>query len=470
MTEENKAVENTMEAQLEQFAPIKAGSIVTGKVVKVDDSTAFVDIGYKYDGQIPVRELSSLAVEKASDIIEVGTEVTCKVVSLNDAKEQLILSKRAIDGEKAWEQLQVKLENGEVIEVQVAEVVKGGLVVDLGVRGFVPSSMVERTFVEDFSGYKGKTLRVVVKEIDRENNKLILSQKDVLEKEFAAKKVQRLAEIKVNDVLTGTVLRLANFGAFVDLGGVDGLVHISELSWEHVKEASAVVSEGDVVTVKVIKIDPANDRISLSMKAVQPGPWELAQSTLKVGAILEGTVKRLTTFGAFVEIVAGVEGLVHISQISHNHIATPQEVLKENQVVTVKILDVNVAEQRISLSIKETEEAPVVEAKEKVDRPRRSKEDEVDPAFLKNEALAMTLGERFGDAFAKLSALAAEQPKEAKAPKKAAATKTKAATAAKEPKVAKEPKAKKAAAPKAEKTEATPKPKSTRAKKATEAE
>lgn len=388
---------NSQESQMGEIAAIKPGDVVKGKVVKVEDNLVLVDIGYKYDGIIPIRELSSLHVEKASDVVKQDEEVSCKVVSIDDEKEKLVLSKRAIDGEKAWDVLQQRLESGEVFEAVVADVVKGGLVVDVGVRGFIPASMVERHFVEDFSDYKGKTLRLKVKEVDKENNKLILSQKDVLDEEFEAGKQQRLSELKVDEVIEGTVQRLTPFGVFVDIGGVDGLVHISELAWEHVKEASDVVKEGDKVKVKVLKVDPANERISLSMKAVQPGPWDRVQADFNIGDIVKGTVKRLVSFGAFVEIAPGVEGLVHVSQIAHRHVATPHEVLKENQEVQVKILDINIAEKRVSLSIKETEEAPAAP-----ERPeRKPREEKIDPSLLSNQGLSLTLGERFGDKLSK---------------------------------------------------------------------
>lgn len=369
----------------------------------MEDNQAYVSIGYKYDGVIPIRELSSLHVDSASDAVEVGQEVEAKVLSIDDEKEKLVLSKRAIDSENAWDQLQKHFEDQDVFEVVVADVVKGGLVADVGVRGFIPASMVERHFVEDFSDYKGRTLRVKVKEIDRENNKVILSQKDVLEQEFEANKVNVMAGLQEGQVIEGTVQRLTQFGAFVDVGGVDGLVHVSELAWTHVDKPSDVLSEGDKVNVKVLKVDPEKGKISLSMKAVQPGPWETAGDKFNSSDIVTGVVKRLVDFGAFVEIAPGVEGLVHISQISHKHIGTPHEVLKEGQEVQVKILDMNPSEQRVSLSIKETEEAPA--QAQKSERPARNnapREEINNPnVSMSNQGLSITLGERFGDKLSK---------------------------------------------------------------------
>ncbi|MDR6884428.1 30S ribosomal protein S1 [Bacillus sp. 3255] len=431
MSDEVKVQDQTQEAQetavsqaeaehaMNNVAVLKKGATVKGKIVKVDADQAFVDIGYKYDGVIPVRELSSVSLDDAGQAVQLGQEVELKVVSINDAKETLVLSKRVVDNEKAWETLQGQLDSKEIIEASVAEVVKGGLVVDIGVRGFVPASMVERQFVEDFSSYKGRTLRLRVKEVDREKNKVILSQKDVLDEEFEANKKKIIEGLQVGQVLDGTVQRLTQFGAFVDIGGIDGLVHISELAWHHVEQASDVVKEGDKVKVQVLKLDPANDKISLSIKATQAGPWSKVESDFNAGDIVTGTVKRLAAFGAFVEVAPGVEGLVHISQIAHRHIGTPHEVLKEGQEVQVKILEINAAEKRISLSIKETEEAPEApaaaapSAKPERERQPRGDRDRGNSAShqkeiagnenvsLSNQGMSLTLGERFGDKLSK---------------------------------------------------------------------
>lgn len=408
MSEEIKNQEVTEAAtqdELDSFVSLKKGDTVKGTIVKLEDNQAYVSIGYKYDGVIPVRELSSVQVENINDAVAVGQEVECKVVSIDDEKERLVLSKRAIDSENAWEQLAKYQESGEVFEVTVSDVVKGGVVADVGVRGFIPASMVERHFVEDFSDYKGKTLRVKVKELDRETNKVILSQKDVLDAEFEANKQKVIADLAEGQQLEGTVQRLTQFGAFVDVGGVDGLVHVSEIAWSHVDKPSDVLSEGDKVTVKVLKVDPEKGKISLSIKAAQPGPWETASEQFNTGDIVTGVVKRLVQFGAFVEIAPGVEGLVHISQISHKHIGTPHEVLKEGQEVQVKILELNSAEKRASLSIKETEEAPAeVETRtEKSSKKSHTPREVIDNpnVSMSNEGLSITLGERFGDKLSK---------------------------------------------------------------------
>ncbi|CAM2803010.1 30S ribosomal protein S1 [Paenibacillus sediminis] len=403
MSEETKNQEAVSQEEMDSIVSLKKGDTVKGTIVKIEDNQAYVSIGYKYDGVIPVRELSSVHLDNAASAVAVGQEVECKVVSIDDEKEKLILSKRAVDSENAWELLQKRFESGEQFEVTVAEVVKGGLVADVGVRAFIPASMVERHFVEDFSDYKGRTLRVKVKELDRENNRVILSQKDVLDAEFEANKQQIIAGIKEGQEIDGTVQRLTQFGAFVDIGGVDGLVHVSEIAWTHVDKPSDVLTEGQKVRVKVLKVDAEKGKISLSIKAAQPGPWDQAAKQFNIGDIVSGEVKRLVSFGAFVEIAPGVEGLVHISQISHKHIGTPHEVLKEGQTVQVKILDFNPAEKRVSLSIKETEEAPAA-PEPRAERPAKAPKVELNNpnVSLSNEGLSITLGERFGDKLSKL--------------------------------------------------------------------
>ncbi|EXX91395.1 30S ribosomal protein S1 [Paenibacillus darwinianus] len=400
---ESGAAESISEQTMDNLVSIKKGDTVKGTIVKIEDNQVTVSLGYKYDGVIPLRELSAVHLDNAADAVQVGQEIELKVVSIDDDKERLVLSKRLIDGENAWEGLQENFDKGEIIEVTVADVVKGGLVADVGVRGFIPASMVERHFVEDFSNYKGRTIRVKVKELDRENNKVILSAKEVLEEEFEANKQRIMSSLEVGQEIEGTVQRLTPFGAFVDIGGIDGLVHVSELSWEHVAHPKDIVSEGQKVQVKVLKVDPAAGKISLSMKAAQPGPWETASDKFKTGDIVTGTVRRLVSFGAFVEVAPGVEGLVHISQIAHRHIATPQEVLKEGQEVKAKVLDFIPNEKRISLSIKETEEAPEQAPRpERSERSRAPREDINNPnVSLNKESMSFTLGEKFGDKLSK---------------------------------------------------------------------
>lgn len=331
------------------------GDTVRGRVRKVEEKQVIVDIdGSKLDGIIPISELSSLHVEKSSDVVSVGDELELEVIKIEE--NALILSKRKVDAKKAWEELKVKFENDEIIEAEIKDVVKGGLVVDLGVRGFIPASLVEDYYVEDFSEYKGKTLPFKIVELDPDKNRLILSHRAVVEEEKEKRKKELLESIQPGDIIEGTVQRLTDFGAFVDIGGIDGLVHISQMAHEHVEKPSDVVQEGQKVQVKVLSVDKEKERISLSIKETLPGPWENIAERAPKGSVLTGKVKRLVSYGAFVEVFPGVEGLVHISQISHRHIGTPHEVLEVGQTVNVKVLDVNEEEQRLSLSIKELEE------------------------------------------------------------------------------------------------------------------
>jgi small subunit ribosomal protein S1 len=373
-----------MNNEMTDFRSLSVGDLVKGTVAKVEDKQAFVNVGYKMDGVLPISELSSLHVEKVSDVLEEGEEYEFKVTKLSE--DELVLSKKAVVAEKAWEEMERRLESGEIFEAEVADVVKGGLVVDVGVRGFIPASLVERHYVEDFSSYKGRTLRLKAVEMDRERNKLILSQRAVLDAEASEKKKETLEKIAEGDIISGTVQRLTDFGAFVDVGGVDGLVHISQMAHQHVEKPSDVVSEGDQVNVKVLSVDPDNERISLSIKDTLPGPWEAIATQIKQDDVLEGTVKRLVSFGAFVEVAPGVEGLVHISQIANRHIATPGEVLTEGDKVQAKVLDVNVGDKRISLSIRVLEE-------DKVEK----EESQAKQEYKKEDDGGFSLGDMIGD-------------------------------------------------------------------------
>lgn len=359
----------------------EVGDKVSGLVTKVEEKQVIVDISdSKLDGIIPISELSSLHVEKASDVVEVGDQLDLEVLKVEE--EALILSKRKVDAEKSWQELEERFNKGEIFEAEIKDVVKGGLVVDLGVRGFVPASLVEAFFVEDFSDYKGKTMTFKIVELEKDKNRLILSHRAVVEEEKGKQKHQLLDSLQAGQVIEGTVQRITDFGAFVDIGGIDGLVHISQLSYEHVDKPSEVVEEGQKVQVKVLSVDRDNERISLSIKETLPGPWSNIAEKAPKGSSLNGVVKRLVSYGAFVELFPGVEGLVHISQISHKHIGTPHEVLKEGQEVQVKVLDVNEQDQRLSLSIKELQE--------------REQEDVIDYE-LPEESKGFQLGEMIGD-------------------------------------------------------------------------
>ncbi|WP_374988436.1 30S ribosomal protein S1 [Priestia megaterium] len=377
MTEDMNQVEVTS---------LEVGETVKGTITKVEEKQVYVDVpNSKLDGIIPISELASLHIEKAGDVIQEGAEVEAKVIKVED--DLLVLSKRAVDAEKAWDGLEAKLSSGEVFEAVVKEIVKGGLVVDIGVRGFIPASLVETHFVDDFAEYQDQTLTVKVVELDKEKNRVILSHRAVVEEELVQQKENVLESLKEGQVLEGTVQRLTDFGAFVDVGGVDGLVHISQLSHTRVEKPSDVVAEGDTVKVKVLSVDKSTGRVSLSIKNTLEGPWSNISTKLRQGDVVEGTVKRLVSFGAFVEVLPGVEGLVHISQISHKHIGTPHEVLSEGEKVTVKVLDVNEQERRVSLSIRDLEE---------------EEQEDYGDYELQEESKGFQLGDMIGDQLKKL--------------------------------------------------------------------
>ncbi|MBO0600444.1 30S ribosomal protein S1 [Sporosarcina sp. E16_3] len=342
----------TEDMNLETANIYNEGDRVTGKVTKIEEKSVTVEIaGAPFDGVIPISELSSLHIEKAEDAVAEGDELELIITKVEE--DNYVLSKRKVDAEDAWGSLEEKFNNKETIETEVKDVVKGGLVVDLGVRGFIPASLVEDYFVETFEEYKGRIMTFKIVEMDKEKNRLILSHRAVIQEEKASQKGEVLDKLKEGIVLEGTVQRLATFGAFVDIGGIDGLVHISQLSHDHIEKVSDVLKEGDKVKVKILSIDRDSERISLSIKDTLAGPWEGIEEKAPKGSTFEGTVKRLVSYGAFVEVLPGVEGLVHISRISHQHIGTPHEVLKEGQKINVKVLEVNTDDKRLSLSIKD---------------------------------------------------------------------------------------------------------------------
>lgn len=391
----NNQVEGSqsMADALENFGEVKIGDVVKGEVLAIEDKQAIVGIeGAGVEGVVPAKELSTLPVEDINEIVKVGDVLELVVISsIGKDKENgsYLLSKRRLDAKKVWADIEQEFKDGKIIEAPVTDVVKGGLVVDVGVRGFVPASMVEDHFVADFSSYKGQTLAFKIVEIEPSENRLILSHKAIVEEEKAGKKQELLASLHEGDKVEGTVARLTDFGAFVDLGGIDGLVHVSEISHSHIAKPSDALKVGDKVQVAVLSVDPDRERISLSIKDTLPGPWDNIEEKAAPGTVLDGTVKRLTSFGAFVEVFPGVEGLVHISQISHKHIATPHEVLTEGDQVQVKVLEVNPEEHRIALSIKALEEKPA-DAKEEVE--------ETEDYVLPEETTGFSMGDILGAA------------------------------------------------------------------------
>ena len=351
---------------LNSVKTVEVGDVVKGEILAFDDQKqVIVGIeGTGVEGVVPARELTSGVDEGA---YKVGDELDLVVISkIGSDKEggSFLLSQRRLAARKVWDDIEKKFEAGETIKAPVTQVVKGGLVVDAGVRGFIPASMVSDHFVEDLNQYKGQELELKIVELEPSENRLILSHKEIVQQEREANKKAVLDKLVVGDVVEGKVARLTNFGAFIDLGGVDGLVHVSEISFERVGKPSDVLKVGQDVKVKVLAVDPEKDRISLSIKQTLPQPWDNITEKVAEGDVLEGTVKRLTSFGAFVEVFSGVEGLVHISQISHKHIATPNEVLASGEKVKVKVLNVNAEEHRLALSIKALQEKPAAEKKQ----------------------------------------------------------------------------------------------------------
>lgn len=394
MTEFEGQVTETMEEALNSVQEIHVGDIVKGEVLAIEDKQVIIAIlGTGLEGVIPAKELSTTPTDDLESLVKVGDELDLVVISrIGNDKENgsYLLSKRRLDAKKLWEEIEAKYAAGEVVDATITNVVKGGLVADLGIRAFIPASMVEDHFVKDFSKYKGQTLKCKIVEIEPSENRLILSHKVVAEEEKQKQKEAIFASIHKGDQIEGTVARLTNFGAFIDLGGVDGLVHVSEISHTHVAKPSDVLKVGEKVNVLVLSVDPASNRISLSIKDTLPGPWDDIEDKAPVDSVLTGTVKRLTSFGAFVELFPGVEGLVHISQIAHKHIATPHEVLKEGEEVKVKVLEVSPENQRIALSIKALEEKPEPKVEEVVA--------EEESYELPEESTGFTMGDILGEA------------------------------------------------------------------------
>ncbi|BAD40655.1 MAG: 30S ribosomal protein S1 [Symbiobacterium thermophilum] len=342
----------------------KPGDIVRGQVVRVSDDSIMVDVGYKSEGIIPLNELSHRPLRSAHDAgLKVGDEVQVVVLSVDTKGEGgLRISKRRADEQLAWAEVERKFEAGEVIEAEVTEAVKGGLVVDLGLRAFLPASQVDRGYVADLSKFVGQKIRVKIIELDPYKGRVILSRKQVLEAERTAARERFWSTVQEGDVLEGTVKSITDFGAFIDLGGVDGLLHISEMSYGRIKHPSQVVSEGERIKVKVLRLDREKGKVSLGLKQVLPDPWDSVEEKYPEGAIVEGTVARLTTFGAFVELEPGVDGLIHISQMADRRINNPGEVVSIGDVVKVKVINVDAQNRRISLSLRAAIEELAAEA------------------------------------------------------------------------------------------------------------
>jgi len=331
------------------------GDVVTGKVVRIDRDEVLLDIGYKSEGVIPASELSIRKNVDTSEEVELGEEIDALVVTKEDAEGRLILSKKRARFEKAWRKIEAAAESGQPVEGNVIEVVKGGLILDLGIRGFLPASLVDIRRVHNLDEFMSQTLECKVIELNRSRNNVVLSRRAVLEEERKEVRDQILDRLQPGEVVEGKISNIVDFGAFVDLEGIDGLIHISELSWSHVNHPSEVVAIGDTVKIKVLDIDRDRQRISLGLKQTQEDPWQRVVSTYRSGDVLEGTVTKVVSFGAFVEILDGVEGLVHISELADHHVENPSEVVELGASLNVKILEIDEERRRLSLSIKRVE-------------------------------------------------------------------------------------------------------------------
>jgi small subunit ribosomal protein S1 len=337
------------------ISPFEEGDVVTGKVVRIDADEVLVDIGYKSEGVIPSNELSIRKSVDPGDEVELGEEVDALVLTKEDQDGRLILSKKRARFEKAWKRIEAAAESGEPVEGQVIEVVKGGLIIDLGVRGFLPASLVDIRRVPHLDDYLGQKIECKVIELNRSRNNVVMSRRAVLEEERKEVRQQILDRLQPGMVVEGQISNIVDFGAFVDLDGIDGLIHISELSWSHVNHPSEVLSIGDTVKVKVLDIDRDRQRISLGLKQTQEDPWQRVVDTYSVGDDLEGKVTKVVTFGAFVEILDGVEGLVHISELAPHHVENPREIIEPGDEVKVRVLEIDDDRRRLSLSIKRVE-------------------------------------------------------------------------------------------------------------------
>ena len=338
------------------------GSLVSGTVVKIDSDEVLLDIGYKSEGVIPTKELSIRNDVDPHEVVSLGEQVEALVLTKEDKDGRLILSKKRAQYEKAWGTIEAKKEADEVVSGPVIEVVKGGLIIDIGLRGFLPASLVDLRRVRDLHPFVGKVLDAKIIELDKNRNNVVLSRRAYLEETQREQRDEFLTNLKPGEIRKGTVSSVVNFGAFVDLGGMDGLVHVSELSWKHVDHPSSVVQVGDEVTVQVLDVDLSRERISLSLKATQQDPWQEFAGGHQVGELVYGRVTKLVPFGAFVQVGEGIEGLVHISEMAEQHVEAPEQVVTPGEELWVKIIDIDLERRRISLSIKQAAEGGEVAA------------------------------------------------------------------------------------------------------------
>jgi small subunit ribosomal protein S1 len=350
------------EAMFGSIVEFDDGDIVKGTVVKIDKDEVLLDIGFKSEGVIPSRELSIRNDVDPNEVVSLGEVIEALVLTKEDKEGRLVLSKKRAQYERAWGTIEKLKDANGVVEGPVIEVVKGGLIVDIGLRGFLPASLVELRRVRDLIPYVGKTIQAKIIELDKNRNNVVLSRRAWLEETQKDQRENFLANLKPGEVRDGVVSSVVNFGAFVDLGGMDGLIHVSELSWKHVDHPGSVVTVGDKVTVKVLEVDYERERISLSLKATQNDPWNEFAMAHRVGELVYGRVTKLVPFGSFVQVGEGIEGLVHISEMALHHVDAPEQVVTPGEELWVKIIDLDLQRRRISLSIKQAAEGGIVAA------------------------------------------------------------------------------------------------------------
>lgn len=380
------------ELQETEVRSLRNGEIVKGTVVQINPDEVLVDVGGKSEGVVPLRELSCCDVTSPQEILQVGDEIDVMVVRAEDNEGRIILSKNRADAVKAWDYLEQAFQEQQEVRGIIREVVKGGLLVDLGVRAFLPASQVERGFVEDLNQYVGQEISARVIELNRSRKKVILSRKAILEEEYARKRAETLSTIQEGDVVKGVVRRLTQFGAFIDIGGLDGLLHISEISWHRINHPSEALKVGDEIEVLILRVDRESEKVSLSLKQILPNPWDDVETRYPVNEIVPAKVVRLVPFGAFVELEPGVEGLVHISHLADWHVAKPEDVISEGQEINVKVLSVDPEGKRIRLSLRE---AGGADASAPDNAPVPDENENEEPSG------DLTLGDMFGDLFEK---------------------------------------------------------------------
>lgn len=344
-----------METWDEGLQGVHRGAVVTGTVVKITDEEVFVDIGWKSEGVINLRELTVARVNKPEEVVAIGDQVAALVLRVENEEGYTVLSRRRAGEIEAVERLKKTYEAEEEIQAKVAEVVKGGLLVDVGMRGFVPASQIQPGYVEDLNQFLGKTLRMRIIDFDPDKKKVVLSQKVVLAAELSTKRAHMLETLQEGESVKGIVRRLTNFGAFVDIGGVDGLLHISDMAYSRIKHPSEIVQVGDEIEVQVLKVDREHGKISLGLKQLKESPWANLDSKYPVGSLVTGKVVRLAPFGAFVQLEDGVDALIHISQLSERRIAKVEDAVKVGDMISAKVIEIKPEEKRISLSIREAQ-------------------------------------------------------------------------------------------------------------------